>query len=244
MAQQSSLERLVPILLSGITKANEVFLLFNQWIVTTSPDCSWPLLRSAITTIAYAISEPIYTNLFLHWPVPLTLILWLCPIHLCLCIFMTYETHSWPNGALDVKYMQPSLRHQNDHFLFGSALLMLVPVQTCAIINAALGMLNQSMHTPEVSGNSAIALLSSFALLLYVCSRFGDYIVSKRLHRPPFIATQGPRAMHIMLLVLLVATRAATNLALGVQPFRAFQPMSPHDAKDRFGNHQTQRVRS
>lgn len=240
-------------LTSTICRANEATLISNQWIITAPPVAAnrAPAIvpyQRALTTLVYAVSEPLCTKLFLRFPDPWVNVMALSMVHLWIGSqvmepYVDVLISQWtPELKATIKEAHAQGRVSNFSTLPGWQLelqfLSLVPVITAAIDNAALICFFQSLYAPSISQRWwGQPYFWTFGVLCYLGSRFGDFLVSQGLQRPALVLWQNKRELGISLLYLLalIAVRAGVRALLGQDQLIAVRPLPGEETEKLFG---------
>lgn len=227
-----------------LSQLNDLFSCFNPWIITPSvPDgISLVSVDPIFTTVAYAILEPTVTRDLLRLKLPpWGLLIGASPVHL---VWSLMSTDGNDYVQQRIRQSKPTITSElnkipstgaisrNKAFLqrFYISLTLVLPVFTSAVINGALLLLCQSLYAPSLlDQNPVVLLLATFAVSLYLVSRFADYVICRHTQRGQSLGRG------FLYQILLFTIRAYVRNMIGFTPFMAFQMPSETEAEQNFG---------
>ena len=233
-----------------LSQLNELTTCLNPWIITPSAASHDSFtagdLHPAITTVVYAVLEPLSLRLIQYSAIrPWILLLALSPVHLWWSSLLL-DTHHW--YAVAQKNHSVTLEtHKVDISSKQKlkkppplALSLLLPVFTSALVNVALLLYTQSLQAPSLRQEPFIRYLAPFAILIYLGCRFADYKICIRTGRGLSLGHLeiGIFLSAFLYQTLLFAFRAFIRTTFGLIPFIAFQMPDPVEAERSFGSEQ------
>ncbi|KUJ09642.1 uncharacterized protein LY89DRAFT_787927 [Mollisia scopiformis] len=238
--------------ISIISQSNELTSCFNPWVIT--PTVPYDELETSlnvnpvITTVAYAILEPLITKGLLHLAVPpWTLLLGFSPFHIMWSLNMMiiytglYRT-AQSSMRTSLGYEKPpsverGRSNERDFYQLYAAGTFVLPVISSATINATLLLFSQSLYEESLIKQPRMLLLAFGAILTYLGCRFGDYVICKETRRGRSLSQA------IFYQLMLSAIRGYVRILVGFPPFMAFQIPDTIEIEQRFGSERYQWIK-
>jgi hypothetical protein len=229
----------------------EFTLFFNTWTISSHADNNsqhpYKWLLPAPSALIFAISEPLYTFLFVRLPIEPALLALFVPVSQVLTTLLLSDVaraaeleriravtnnNQRAETAKEAQYEAPPVKDRPD---FDSVTLsnaqelahktfwafVIAHVQHAASTTASLLLLAQKIDVTEIKSTALHIFLVVCALVYFGLSRLADYNFARFADLPCYIGEHGPQqAVHqVKNLVWLITVIAVVRAALGMNAF-------------------------
>jgi hypothetical protein len=228
---------------------SESTLFFNTWIISSHADNNsqhpYKWLLPASSALIFAISEPLYTSLFVRLPIEPAVLALFVPVSQVLTTLLLSDvaravereriravnnSTQRAETSKGARYEAPPVKDRRDfysvtlsnvqelgHKTFWA--FVIAHVQHAASTTAALLLLAQKIDVTQTKSNALHVFLVNCAFVYFGLSRLADYSFARFADLPCYIGENGAwEAVHqVKNLIWLIAVRAVVRASLGMK---------------------------